>query len=114
MGTGAAYQNTGYDEVIPGTSSPESDVALVFNTLIELELPRGIDWDNSYSIQVVATDIGKTSHHLESKFSLDIWGPLDLDVSFYFDRVEDPVPRSDTDVPKSNDYRATIGLGFDI
>jgi hypothetical protein len=51
------------------------------------------------------------NHHAESILSFDIWGPLELDLTFIFDRVEKPVENADGDVPKSNDFRITMGLG---
>ena len=110
---GAAYQYTSFDSVASG-STTANDMALVASTSVEFDLPRGIEWDNSYKIQIVATDLDKTNHHAESILSFDIWGPLELDMSFIFDRVEGPVPNAAGDVPKSNDYRLTMGLGLDF
>ena len=63
---------------------------------------------------LVITDLGLTSHHLLSTLSFDIWGPLDLDVSFTWDRVEQPVARDDGSVPESDDYRLSVGIGIDF
>jgi len=109
---GAAYQSTKFIEVASG-SLQASDVAATISTEIEFDLPRGLEWDNLYSAQVVVTDIDKTSHHAESVVAFDIWGPLELDLSFIFDRIESPAPTA-TDVPASNDYRMTVGLALDL
>lgn len=106
-----AYQNTAYEDV-SGEDPATNDVALTFSTELEFKLPRGIEWENDYALQVIVTDIGKTSHHLESVFSLDIGGPLDVEAAFIFDRVEKPVPRAGEEV-QSNDYRLTLGLGIE-
>ena len=63
---------------------------------------------------VIATDMDKTSHFLDSSFSFDVWGPLSLDVGFLFERIEDPKPRSGGDQPDNNDYTTTIGLTLDF
>jgi hypothetical protein len=67
------------------------------------------------------TDIDKTSHHVQSILSFDIWGPLEFETAFYFDRIEQPTGEACTpvgaclpDVPKSNDYRLTFGLAIDL
>jgi len=73
-----------------------------------------VEWDNSYRVQIVATDLDKTNHHAESILSFDIWGPLELDLTFIFDRVEKPEANADAEIPKSNDYRLTMGLGIDF
>ena len=90
------------------------DAAVVASTEADFDLPRGIEWDNSYKLQLVVTDLDKTNHHAESMISFDVWGPLELDVTFMFDRVEKPVPDAGGNVPKSNDYRVTMGLGIDF
>jgi len=46
--------------------------------------------------------------------SIEIWGPLDLDVTFAWDRIEKPEADSDGDVPESDDLRLTVGLALDI
>jgi hypothetical protein len=114
IAAGAAYQYTGYISVEPGQSIADNDAAVVFSTAVNFDLPRGIEWDNSYNLQVVVTDIDKTSHHVVSVLSFDIWGPLDFDTTFVFDRIESPVRSADGTLPVSNDYRLTVGLGFDI
>jgi len=120
VGGGVAYQYTGFESVAPGEEETANDGAIVFTTGLELDLPRGIEWDNYYKVQVIVTDIGKTSHHAESILSFDVWGPLELDLTFIFDRVEDPVTIFDPDdpansaTPESNDYRLTAGLGLDF
>jgi hypothetical protein len=123
---GAAYQNTAFVSVFspfpppPFPSTTANDAAVVFSTIVELDLPRGIEWDNSYKVQVVVTDIDKTSTHAQSILSFDIWGPLEFEAAFYFDRIEQPQPEACTpvgacvpSVPKSNDYRLTFGLAVD-
>jgi hypothetical protein len=70
------------------------------------------DWDNSYKLNLVVTDISETNHHAESVLSFDVWGPLDLKLSLIFDRIEEPVPNSDGVRPESNDLRLTAGLGL--
>ena len=127
FGAGAAYQNTAFISVFspfpppPFPSTTANDAAVVFDTIVELDLPRGIEWDNSYKVQVVVTDVDKTSHHAQSILSFDIWGPLEFEAAFYFDRIEKPQAEACTPVgacvpstPKSNDYRLTFGLAIDI
>jgi hypothetical protein len=113
VGTGAAYQYTAFESVETGDSIAH-DAALVASTEFDFDLPRGLEWDNMYKLQLVVTDLDKTNHHAESTISLDVWGPLELDVTFMFDRVEKPVPDAGGDVPKSNDYRFTVGLSIEL
>lgn len=111
---GPAYQYTLLDSVTTGDDDESHDFAGVFTTNIEIDLPRGTDFDTSYRLIPVPTDPDRTSHHFESELSFDIWGPLDLDVSFILDRIENPEKESDGTRPESNDYRVVVGFGLDF
>jgi hypothetical protein len=111
---GMAYQNTSFISVIPPNSKTANDAAATFRINIDFDLPRGIEWDNLYALQLTVTDFDKTSHHMESVLSFDIWGPLELEASFIFDRIEKPVETAPGIRPNSNDYRLTLGLAIDL
>ncbi len=111
---GPAYQYTKIDEVSGNQDDTSHDFALVYKTSAEFDLPGGTDFDNEYRLQVVTTDIDKTNHYLESVISFDIWGPLDLDVSFIFDRIENPESDGKGNRPKRNDYRLVFGFSIDL
>ena len=72
-----------------------------------------MELDSSYALQLVTTDLGKTNHHGESVLSVDVWGPIDLDVSFIWDRIQSP-PERDGDTPKKDDFRLLVGLEIDF
>ena len=65
-------------------------------------------------MQLVATDLDKTNHHLESRLSVDIWGALDFDVTFNWDRIENPVADENGVRPQSDDLRISVGFGIDF
>ena len=60
------------------------------------------------------TDIDKTNHHFEAEFSNDIWGPVELDVTFIWDRIEKPVADDEGDRPKSDAFRLMVGFSADF
>ena len=105
---GAAYQHTVFD-----SGGVASEVAALLGTEIDFDFET-FDWDNQYRIQLVPTDFGQTSHHLESVLSFDIWGPLDLDVTFVWDRINSPEPDAGGVRPESDDVRLSVGLGLDF
>jgi len=113
IGGGAAYQHTQFisTTVDQGASS---DVALLASTSLDFDFPSGIELDNSYQLQLVVTNPGLTAQHLLSTLSFDIWGPLDLDVSFSWDRVQDPVTAADGTTPESDDLRLSVGIGIEF
>lgn len=113
VGLAAGYQGTKFSSVDQG-SDTASDAVLQFNLYFDLDLPKRFEWENSYQVQAVVTDIGKTNQHLSSTLSFDFWGPLDFDTTFQWDYVADPQANSDGNVPESSDFRITVGLALDL
>jgi hypothetical protein len=103
----AVYQ---FQESEDGEKS--DDAAALVGIGLDFDLPAGTEFDNTYRVQVVATDPDKTSHHIESILSFDIWGPLDLDLTFILDRIEKPETEDDGTEPDANDI--SIMAGFSI
>ena len=95
-------------------SPTDHDANVYASVSMNFDLPRGVEWDNFYRVQLVVTDFDKTSHHAESVVSVDIWGPIDLDTTFFFDRIEQPVQNAGGITPVPNDYKLTVGLSIDI
>jgi hypothetical protein len=92
----------------------DEDAAAVVGSALSFSFPHDIDLDLSYRLQLIATDLGKTSHSTSAILSLEIWGPLDLDVGGYMDRIEQPERNSDGQRPNRNDFRLTVGLSLDF
>jgi hypothetical protein len=88
--------------------------ALLFKTTLELDITPDVDWDTSYQLVAVVTDFDRTSHHLSSTFSFEVWGPLDLDVSFIWDRIEEPAEDPNGDQPDSDDLQLTVGVSLEF
>jgi putative salt-induced outer membrane protein YdiY len=106
--TGAAYQFTEFEN-----GDTADDFAATAKADLDFDLPGGTELDNSYSLQLIATDLDKTSHHFESILSVDIWGPLDLDLTFMLDRIEQP--ESDgSETPDKNDFTVLAGFSIDF
>ena len=111
---GPSYQRTIFDSVVEGESDAESTPALSAGTTYTNELTSDIDYSLDYRFLVVKPEAGKYSHHFITGLSVDAVGPLDLDVSFVWDRVQEPRPESSGLVPKKDDYRLIFGVGFDF
>jgi putative salt-induced outer membrane protein YdiY len=106
---GAAAQVTQYDGGIQ-----DEDAALIFSSELSFDFPRDIDLDLSYKLQLIVTDLNKTNHNTSAVLSFEIWGPLDLDVGAYWDRIEKPQKDTDGDRPERDDLRLTVGLSLDF
>jgi len=110
VSSGAAYQRT----VFTSGADDDNDGALLFGTAVELEVTKNLDWDTSYDVQLIVTDFEKTNHHLRSELSFDIWGPIDFDLTFIWDRIESPESESDGSQPDSDDFRMEVGFSIEL
>jgi len=106
---GAAGQHTANSG---GTTS--TDAAVLATADLALDLPRDVDFDAHYGLQLLVTDIGRTAHSTSAILSFEVWDPINLDVGFYWDRIEEPERDDAGDQPKSDDYRLTVGFSFEF
>jgi putative salt-induced outer membrane protein YdiY len=95
-------------------SDKSDDFAGTVGVEFDFDFPGGTELDNSYRAQVVATDMDKTSHHFESVLSVDIWGPLDLNLTFILDRIEKPEKDSNGNRPDENDTSIMAGMSIEF
>ena len=111
---GLAYQRTRFDSVEAGESESASTPALVLGTKFNTELTKKIDFNLRYDIQIVNQESGTYNHHFIGTFENEITSWLDVDISFVWDRIQDPQPNADGTVPEQNDYYLILGLGIDF
>ena len=55
--------------------------------------------------------MGETFHHAVTTLSVELTKRFDLDVSFVWDRTQNPKPDSSGTVPRQDDFRHILGLG---
>ncbi len=111
---GPAYQRTRFDSVQVGQDSSESTAALVAGTYFNTELTKTVDFDFRYELQIVNEASGTYTHHLVAGLETELTSWLDFDVSFVWDRTEDPQPNADGTVPKQDDFYLIFSLGIDF
>jgi hypothetical protein len=111
---GAGYQRAEYGSIAAGEEDNTEDAALLFQTKLELDPFRDVDWDTTYSLVAVVSDWDRTSHHLVSVFSFEVWGPFDFDLSLVWDRIEKPADDPDGHTPESDDVQLTVGIKVEL
>jgi putative salt-induced outer membrane protein YdiY len=114
VNAGPAFQHTTFVSVEPGESDKEKTAALWAGTTYKNELTKDIDYTWDYRFLLVKPEAGRYTHHFLTGLSIDALGPLDFDISFVWDRVQRPRPDSSGVVPKKDDFRLILGLGFDF
>jgi hypothetical protein len=108
------YQHTRIDSARAGESKTSENAATVFSTTIDSELTSSVDLILEYQLQFITPDTGRTNHHAVSTLEVELTSVVDLDVSFIWDRIEDPETESDGDAPKTDDFRLTVGLAIEF
>ena len=81
-----------------------------FNT----ELTKTVDFDFLYTFQILNEASGTYTHHMVAAFETELTRWLDLDISFVWDRIQDPQPDADGTEPKQDDFYLIVGLGIEF
>ncbi len=111
---GVSYQTTTFDDVLEGETDSADTPALVIGTIYDHELSKAIDFVFDYRFLIVNQESGTYTHHLVTGLEFEITSLLDFDVTFVWDRIQDPRADSDGILPEQDDFRMTFGLGFDF
>jgi putative salt-induced outer membrane protein YdiY len=111
---GPGYRRTRYISVAPGDSQNVDTPALVFGTFYDTALTKTVDFNANYNASIVNQASGTYTHHAIATFEIELTSILDFDVSFVWDRTQDPQVRSDGTTPKQDDFQLLLTLGVDI
>jgi len=111
---GPGYRRTRYVSVEPGDSEEVSTPALVLGTFYDTTLTKTVDFNGKYDISIVNKESGTFTQHAIATFEIELTSVLDFDVSFVWDRTQDPQVRSDGTTPKQDDFQLLLTLGVDI
>lgn len=92
----------------------ENTPAMVLATAASWDITKWLEFDGQYRAQFVNEESGTYNHHLVVSLESDITKLIDFDVSWIWDRIQDPRPNADGTVPEQDDFRTTVGLTFDF
>ena len=93
---------------------PPSTAAVLVGLVFHSEPTSRLDFDGNYRFNMSVPETSDILQNLQLMLSVDLWKSLDLDVTFNWDRVENPVRESDGGLPKKDDFRLSVGFGFDF
>lgn len=88
--------------------------SIIFRTTFDSDITERIEWNGEFKVQLGVPETAQTFYHALTTASIDIWGNLDFDTTFVWDRNQAPAQRSDGTQPVQNDFRLTFGLGWDF
>ena len=111
---GPGYQSTLFEDVAEGDPTSADTPSFVVATTFENELSKRLDFLFDYRAFFVNQASGTYTHHLITGFELDITSVLDFDITLIWDRIRDPQPDSEGNIPEQDDFRLVVALGLDL
>lgn len=111
---GPGYQVITYATVQEGEDSTRKSFTASLGTTFNRKLTKHLDFNTQLQFLLGNKDSGGLNTHWISTFEFELTKRLDLDVSFVWDRVQDPVADEDGVVPLQDDYRLILGIGLDL
>ena len=111
---GPAVRVTRYESVQPGDSQKVTTPGLVLGTFYDTALTKTVDFIGRYNLSIVNEESGTYTHHAIATFEIELTDILDFDISFVWDRTQDPQTRADGTVPKQDDFQLLLTFGVDI
>jgi putative salt-induced outer membrane protein YdiY len=111
---GGGYRYTRFDSVEEDDDDTDTTAALTVGTALDWDVTKDIEFHVDYSLHMGVPETGNTNHHAFLSLSIDLAKDLDLDLSLIWDRVGQPARESDGDLPERNDYRYSVGLGWEF
>jgi hypothetical protein len=85
-------------------------VGTEFNT----ELNKKIGLNASYRLNIVNKESGKYTHHAQAVLEIELTRKFNLDLSFIWDRLQDPKPEADGRLPDQDDFYFFLGIVYKL
>jgi putative salt-induced outer membrane protein YdiY len=108
------YQIVLYSSVDPGEDDQKGRGAMIPTLRLESDPLGWLEVDAMYTAQVSGDNAEDTTQHGELTLSIELTRVFDLDVSWIWDRVENPSPNEDGTIPDKDDVKLTLGIGIDF
>ena len=112
VNVGLGYQRTQFDDVVEDEPDTADTPALIVATNYDNELSGWMDFFFGYQFSIVNEESGTFTHHLRTGFELEFFGDFDLDLTWVWDRTQDPRQNSDGTFPEQDDFRMIVSLGY--
>ena len=109
---GPAYQSTTFDNVPDTDDKTVTTPAFILTSDYDIELTKSIDFIIKYQAYFVDKDSGSYVQHALASLETELINDFDLDLSFIWDRVEDPARNSDGSLPDKDDYKSILSVAY--
>jgi len=102
-----------YTKFFSGVTSESTTATGGFTTMFNWDITKKSELTLKYNVAIGIPDTTDTNQHAELIFSHDLWKDLDIDITLIWDRVGDPQEDADGNTPEPDDFRITVGIGWD-
>jgi len=111
MNLGPSYLYTKYEYADAQFNSSDSSLAVSLTVDYEREIHDQIDFEISYKITATESDLGGYLQNTKMNFDIELTDVLDFEISFFWDRVNNPLLDVNGAPLEKNDFRLAFGLG---
>jgi hypothetical protein len=111
---GAGFNYVERVSVEAGQPSNSTSPAMSIGTSFDTELTSWMDYLFSFTATFVDEESGSYQHHLLTTLSSDLAGDFDIDISFIWDRTQEPPPLADGTFPEQDDFRLLVGISYEF
>jgi putative salt-induced outer membrane protein YdiY len=110
----SGYRYTQRVSVQPGNSLTDQDGIFSVSSSVDWELTKRTDIEAYYQIQVGIPDPAATDQHAQVKLSVELTRYVDLDVTYDWDFIGQPIESVTGEVPEQNDQRLAVSFALDF
>jgi hypothetical protein len=111
ISAGPSFQYTKFSNVETNRNESAATPAGVLQSSFKADLTSRLTFIQLWQSMFTKRDAGQYTHHTVSTLEFEIKRHLNLDVSFIWDYLQNPQPKSDGVVPQKSDTYLTVGLG---
>ncbi len=111
---GPSWQKIQYQDVLPGEDPSKSSVGGIITAVIDWEVTDWMDFIGTYRAQYASDEAGGITSHSDSTLEIEVTDNIDLNFSFIWDRMNNPVADENGTIPKKDDFRVIFGVGLDL
>lgn len=109
---GPGYQYQRFEEVDANSSKEVKSPLIFLESRFDTELTSDIDFIVNYKMYYLNEEAGRYNHHAMVSLETELINNLDLDISVFWDRTEEPMAFADGTRPEQNDLKTMIGVGY--
>ncbi len=112
VAAGPSYQYTKFSNVEPGASDTTGTPAAVLQSRYKIDFTKRLSFIQTLESTFTDPESGRYSHHAVTTLEYEIKRHLNLDISFIWDYLANPQPKSDGVIPYKSDFYTTVSLGL--